>query len=68
MTTGLTLALDGSTYAGSVALIRGTEVISERQLPRAVKPGREGREEHLRVCFPRDSERPGGSAAEKIQH
>ena len=47
MTTGLTLALDGSTYAGSVALTRGSEVISERQLPRAVKPGREGREEHF---------------------
>jgi tRNA threonylcarbamoyladenosine biosynthesis protein TsaB len=47
MTTGLTLALDGSTYAGSVALIRGSEVISDRQLPRAVKPGREGREEHF---------------------
>jgi tRNA threonylcarbamoyladenosine biosynthesis protein TsaB len=47
MSTGLTLALDGSTYAGSVALIRGSEVISERQLPSAAKPGREGREEHF---------------------
>jgi len=27
--------------------MRGSEVISERQLPRAVKPGREGREEHF---------------------
>jgi len=47
MTTGLTLALDGSTYAGSVALIQGSELISGRQLPQAVKPGREGREEHF---------------------
>ena len=47
MTTGLTLALDGSTYAGSVALTQGSELISERQLPQAVKPGREGREEHF---------------------
>jgi tRNA threonylcarbamoyladenosine biosynthesis protein TsaB len=45
MTRGLTLALDGSTYEGSVALIRAREVIAERQLPRAIKPGREGRAE-----------------------
>jgi tRNA threonylcarbamoyladenosine biosynthesis protein TsaB len=47
MSLGLTLALDGSTYSGSVALIRDREVIAERQLPRAIKPGREGREEHF---------------------
>jgi tRNA threonylcarbamoyladenosine biosynthesis protein TsaB len=42
---GLTLALDGSTYAGSVALLRETEVIAEKQLADAEKPGRSGREE-----------------------
>jgi tRNA threonylcarbamoyladenosine biosynthesis protein TsaB len=47
MSLGLTLALDGSTYAGSVALISGKEIIAERQLPRAAKPGREGREENF---------------------
>jgi tRNA threonylcarbamoyladenosine biosynthesis protein TsaB len=47
MTIGLTLALDGSTYAGSVALIREYEVVAERQLERAPKPGREGRAEQF---------------------
>ena len=47
MTLGLTLALDGSTYSGSVALIRGYEVVAERQLDRVPKPGREGRAEHF---------------------
>jgi tRNA threonylcarbamoyladenosine biosynthesis protein TsaB len=47
MSLGLTLALDGSTYAGSVALIRECEVIAERQLERVPKPGREGRAEHF---------------------
>jgi tRNA threonylcarbamoyladenosine biosynthesis protein TsaB len=47
MSLGLSLALDGSTYAGSVALIREREVIAERQLPQVVKPGREGRAEHF---------------------
>ncbi len=47
MSLGLTLALDGSTYAGSVALIREREVIAERQLPPVAKPGREGRAEHF---------------------
>lgn len=47
MSLGLTLAVDGSTYAGSVALIREREVIAERQLPVVTKPGREGRAEHF---------------------
>lgn len=47
MSLGPTLALDGSTYAGSVAVIRDRKVIAERQLPPAAKPGREGREEHF---------------------
>lgn len=47
MSLGLTLALDGSTYAGSVALIRERDVIAERQLPAVAKPGREGRAEHF---------------------
>lgn len=47
MTLGLTLALDGSTYAGSVALIRDREVIAERQLGTIPKPGRAGREEQF---------------------
>jgi tRNA threonylcarbamoyladenosine biosynthesis protein TsaB len=47
MSRGLTLALDGSTYAGSVALIREHEVIAEGQLERVPKPGREGRAEHF---------------------
>src|ERR1043165_5684675 len=47
MNLGLTLALDGSTYAGSVALIREREVIAERQLPAVAKPGRAGRAEHF---------------------
>jgi tRNA threonylcarbamoyladenosine biosynthesis protein TsaB len=47
MSLGLTLAVDGSTYAGSVALIREREVIAERKLPAVAKPGREGRAEHF---------------------
>jgi len=47
MSLGLTLAVDGSTYAGSVALIRERTVIAERQLTQAAKPGREGRSEHF---------------------
>lgn len=47
MSLGLTLALDGSTYAGSVALIQDREVIVERQLGHSPKPGRAGREEHF---------------------
>jgi tRNA threonylcarbamoyladenosine biosynthesis protein TsaB len=45
MSYGLTLALDGSTYAGSVALIRETDVIAQRELEETGKPGRSGREE-----------------------
>jgi tRNA threonylcarbamoyladenosine biosynthesis protein TsaB len=45
MTAGLTLALDGSTYAGTVALIRDGVVIAERSLDDVPKPGRAGREE-----------------------
>lgn len=45
MSAGLTLALDGSTYAGSVAVIRNGVVIAERALEDAAKPGRNGREE-----------------------
>ena len=45
MTEGLTLALDGSTYAGSVAVIRDREVLAERALDDVPKPGRGGREE-----------------------
>ena len=47
MSLGLTLALDGSTYAGSVALISERDVIAERQLPLVPKPGREGRAEQF---------------------
>jgi tRNA threonylcarbamoyladenosine biosynthesis protein TsaB len=47
MTLGLTLALDGSTYAGSAALIREHDVIAERQLERVPKPGRAGRAEQF---------------------
>ncbi len=35
-----TLALDGSTYSGSVALIRGREIIEERSLPESGIPAR----------------------------
>lgn len=47
MSIGLTLAMDGSTYAGSVALIRDREIIAARQLADEAKPGRAGREEHF---------------------
>ena len=45
MIAGVTLALDGSTYAGSVAIIRDGAVIAERALDDVPKPGRGGREE-----------------------
>ncbi len=45
MSLGLTLALDGSTYAGSVAVIRDLTVIAESQLPDSDIPGRGGRDE-----------------------
>jgi tRNA threonylcarbamoyladenosine biosynthesis protein TsaB len=47
MTHELTLAVDGSTYDGSVALIRGRDVVAQRQLERVRKPGREGRAENF---------------------
>lgn len=47
MSLGLTLALDGSTYAGSVALLRDHDVVAERQLERMPKPGRAGRAEQM---------------------
>jgi tRNA threonylcarbamoyladenosine biosynthesis protein TsaB len=45
MITGLTLSLDGSTYAGTVALIDGDRVIAALELPDVAKPGRSGRDE-----------------------
>jgi len=47
MIEGITLALDGSTYAGSAAVIRGETVIASAALPHAEKPGRGGREENF---------------------
>ena len=45
MSRELTLAVDGSTYAGSVALIRGEAVVAEGQLESSGIPGRAGRDE-----------------------
>lgn len=45
--TDYTLALEGSTYAGSVALLRGKSVIAERTLPASGTPSRDGREERV---------------------
>ena len=42
-----TLALEGSTYAGSVALVRGREIIAERTLADSGIPSRDGREERV---------------------
>ncbi len=47
MSLGLTLALDGSTYAGSVAVIRDRTVIAEAQLADSGIPGRGGRDENF---------------------
>lgn len=47
MSPGLTLALDGSTYAGSVALIRDRDVIAERQLASVPHPGKSGKAENF---------------------
>ena len=44
---GITLALDGSTYSGSVAVIQDGVVLAERELPPADKPGRSGRDENF---------------------
>lgn len=42
-----TLAIEGSTYAGSVALLQGSDVIAERTLTDTVIPSREGRDEKV---------------------
>ncbi len=47
MTEGITLALDGSTYAGSAAVIRDGDVIAARELPPSDTPGRSGRDENF---------------------
>lgn len=47
MSNDLTLAVDGSTYAGSVALIRGREVVAERQLELVPHPGKSGKAENF---------------------
>ena len=44
---GHTLALEGSTYAGSVALLLEQSVIAERTLPATGTPSRDGREERV---------------------
>lgn len=45
MSYGLTLAVDGSTYAGSVAVLRDATVLASRELANVATPGRGGREE-----------------------
>jgi tRNA threonylcarbamoyladenosine biosynthesis protein TsaB len=45
--TDYTLALEGSTYAGSVALMRGDSLIAERTLAASGTPSRDGREERV---------------------
>ena len=45
MSRGLTLALDGSTYAGSVAVIRDDVLLAEAQLQSSGIPGKGGRDE-----------------------
>jgi tRNA threonylcarbamoyladenosine biosynthesis protein TsaB len=47
MMSDYTLAIEGSTYAGSVALLRGDEVIAERTLPDSGIPSRSGRDERV---------------------
>ena len=47
MSDGLTLALDGSTYAGSVAVIRDAVVVASRELQNIATPGKGGREEQF---------------------
>ncbi|HVF40637.1 MAG TPA: tRNA (adenosine(37)-N6)-threonylcarbamoyltransferase complex dimerization subunit type 1 TsaB [Gemmatimonadaceae bacterium] len=42
-----TLAIEGATYAGSVALLKGSTVIAERSLPDSAIPGKGGRKEAL---------------------
>ena len=45
--TDYTLAMEGSTYAGSVALLRGQEVIAERTMTDSGIPFGDGREERV---------------------
>lgn len=45
--TDYALALEGATYAGSVAILRGADVIAERTLADAPVPSREGRDERM---------------------
>ncbi len=45
MSYGITLALDGSTYAGSVAVFRDSTLLAERALAESTTPGRSGRDE-----------------------
>lgn len=45
MSYGLTLAVDGSTYAGTVAVLSDTGVVAERALADVATPGRGGRDE-----------------------
>jgi tRNA threonylcarbamoyladenosine biosynthesis protein TsaB len=47
MITGITLALDGSTYSGSVAVFNGEALVAERELPHSPTPGRSGRDENF---------------------
>jgi tRNA threonylcarbamoyladenosine biosynthesis protein TsaB len=47
MSLGLTLAVDGSTYAGSVALIRERDVLAQRQLEAVPHPGKAGKAENF---------------------
>lgn len=44
---GYTLAIDGSTYAGSIALLQDSTVISERTLADTGIPSKSGREERV---------------------
>jgi hypothetical protein len=41
------LAIEGSTYAGSVAVIRDREVVAERTLADSGIPSRAGRDERI---------------------
>lgn len=47
MITGLTLAVDGSTYAGSAAIFDGTELVASGELGDSTVPGRGGRPENF---------------------
>src|SRR6476620_4333559 len=47
MMTDYTLAIEGSTYGGSVALIRDREIVSERTLVDSGTPSRAGRDEKV---------------------